>query len=385
MKRHSQPDTTSSQGAARHLLRGALLAAFVSCAFVSGTAAEIGDHLLLQGLAVGQLHETDDDAYLLSSNEGETAGEAELLLWQALQFSPSFHLFAMEEMEYETEDGGEHNEELELFLLRYSRRSQSPFTLEAGKISTPIGSFPERRFADTNPLVGDPTTYVTDYPYGITASGRVSVFDYSASVVSLPLRNGVFSLEADHTARPALAAGITPIVGLRLGAFATRGTYLGDEISDFLPQGSRWRDFEQSVLGFEFHLTRGYLVLNGEFSASTYEIPARSATGHGQSWYLEGRYTLTPRLFTAVRLEQNYYPYLQPMSASYWVSSSVTLYDYEAGLGYRLTPWTLLKVSYREEIWDVDDSAKQYYPEGYAVAVQLSQRFDVLSWFNRNP
>jgi len=360
------------------------LALLLSCAFVSVAPAEIGDHLLLQGLAAGQLHETDDDAYLLSSNKGEAAGEADLLLWQALQFSPSLHLFSMENMSALSEDGGDYNGELELFLLRYSSRTQSPFTLEAGKITTPIGSFPERRFADTNPLIGDPATYLTDYPYGFVAYGRVSTFDYAASVMSLPLRNGAYSLDADHTPRPALAAGITPVVGFRLGAFATRGPYLSDEISDLLPPGSRWRDFDQNILGFEFHLTRGYLVLNGEFAASSYEIPTHSATEHGRSWYLEGRYTLTPRLFTALRLEQSDYPFLLPINMYYWVGEPVTLYDYEAGMGYRLTPWTLVKVSYREEIWDVDDSVKQYYPEGYAVAVQLSQRFDVLSWFDRN-
>ncbi len=365
---------------ARTVTRLALVLVSVAPAF-----AEIGDHLLLQGLATGQVHETDDDAYVLSSNDGEAAGEADILLWQALQLHPSLHVFAMEDLRAVSEDGGDAGATMDLFLLRWSRRSQNPFTLEAGKVATPIGSFPDRRFSDTNPLPGAPATYRTDYPYGIVAHGRASIFDYTASVLSLPLRNGAFALEADHTPRPAVGAGLTPLVGLRLGAFATQGPYLSREIEDFLPPGSRWRDFEQSVIGFELHLTRGYLVLNGEYSISSYEIPTHAATEHGKSWYLEGRYTHTPRVFTAVRFEQSDYPFMLPINMYFWIGEPVTLYDYEAGMGFRLTPWTLLKVSHREEIWDVDDSVRQYYPEGYAVTVQVSQRFDVLSWFDRRP
>ena len=57
--------------------------------------------------------------------------------------------------------------------------------------------------------------------------------------------------------------------------------------------------------------------------------------------------------------------------------------DAEAGLGWHLAPGAILKVSYRRDQWIVDEARKDMFPEGYALAAQLSYTFDVVSWFER--
>lgn len=381
----SKQPSAETRGA-RRIARGlaAVLAAAVLAA-APAAAGDLEDYLLFEGLAVGEGWETDGDSVLLSMNEGSPAGAADLHLWQAIQLHPSLHFFAMEELENQGGSGEGLETEVEMMLLRYSHRSTRPFSLEAGRVTTPIGSFPGRHLADVNPLIGRPAGYDLEYPLGVVARGVVSRFDYTVSVISLPLRDGRAMPEADDAPRPALAFGVAPLTGFRLGAFWTRGPYMGEGVEDMLPPGDRWRDYRQQVTGFELHFTRGYMVLNGEFAVSSFEVPAHRTKIHGKAWFLEGRYTLTPRLFAALRLEQSRYPFMRPISPTLWIARPVNLYDAEAGMGFRISPTTLLKVSYRREWWPVEESIKQYYPEGYAVAVQLSQKFDILSWPGRRP
>lgn len=378
MNRCRRTDTKAWQRPVRTVTLGALsVQLFLGLAGPTATA-DVRERLLIQGLAIGEAAETDSGSTLLSRNEGDPAVAGELLLWQAFEFHPSLHLFAQEEIE--SESGEDSEAEIEMFLLRFSHKN---FTVEAGHILTPIGSFARRHYADVNPLIGEPALYETGYPLGIVAVGAISRLDYRVAAVSKPYDTGAGLRSADHAPRPALGAGVTPITGFRLGTFYTRGPYLERDDNDMLPTGERWRDFDQEVLGFELHFTRGYLVTEGELTISSYEIPAQGPRFHGRAWYLEGRYTWTPRFFTAMRVGENTYPYLMPISPFFWVAAPVTVYDAEIGAGFRLSPTTLLKVSVRRDLWDLDPNFQDLYPDGYSVGIQVSHRFDVLSWFDR--
>lgn len=376
----SQPWPFESPAAAAKALAVLLAATALLCA---PAAAGVEDRVLVQGIAAGDMTDTDSDSYLLSRDRGDTVGDADLLTWQAFQFRPGLHLLAMEHLQASTEEGSRSTGEVDLLYLRYSRRSNAPVTVEAGRINMPVGLFSRKYFPDVNPLIGEPTTYAAGYPLGVQVTGKLSRLDYNAAVMSLPPQSTIVVPEPDDAFRPALGFGVTPMPGLRFGAYATKGPYLADSISAMLPAGSSWREFDQRILGFEVQCTIGYMVMEGELSYSAFEIPAVAGEVHGRAWYLENRYTWTPRIFSAVRLEENTYPFILPLSPSFWIGRPVRSYDAEAGIGYRLNPSTLVKVSYRREFWDVEDSIKQYYPEGYAVAAQLSHRFDVFSWFDR--
>lgn len=339
------------------------------------------ERLIVGGLLDGEAWNTDSGSVLLSRNEGKTAGVGRLRLWEGVEIAPGFHFFALEEFENEGE--GEASNEFDQAFLRYDFRAPLRLRIEAGRIAAPVGSFAARHASNVNPLVGEPDTYDVGYPYGLQLSAVASYFDFRVAVVSLPLVNGKYVPKPTAAYRPAINIGVTPVTGLRFGAFATRGPYLNRHLQDLIPAGAGWRDFEQQILGFEVQFSRGYLEINGELALSGYEVPTQTAAVHGKAAYLDVKYTWSPRFFTAIRLEQNSYVFVRPISSSFWLGRPVNFYDAEAGLGYRLGPDTLVKVSYRRDHWSVDDSLKPFLPNGHALALQLSHSFDVLSWFER--
>ena len=91
---------------------------------------------------------------------------------------------------------------------------------------------------------------------------------------------------------------------------------------------------------------------------------------NGLSYYLEGKYTWSPRIFTALRLEENNYAFIQPVGRGAWFTRSVQMLNGEVGAGYRFSTDFLLKTSYRRDRWPPDLAA--FLPNGHAFAVQLS-------------
>ena len=111
---------------------------------------------------------------------------------------------------------------------------------------------------------------------------------------------------------------------------------------------------------------------------------ARDAVS-GFTYYGEAKYTFSPRFFLAARAERNKYPFIRPTSSATWVANLTDFVDGEVGGGYRLAASTLFKVSVRGDRWWVRSGATGFRGQGgHAIAVQLSQAFDVLNWFARN-
>ena len=83
------------------------------------------------------------------------------------------------------------------------------------------------------------------------------------------------------------------------------------------------------------------------------------------------------------RAERNDYPFIRGFGAT-WVARLTDFVDGEFGLGYRLSAATLLKSSVRVDRWWVSPTATGFRGQGGpAFALQISQSFDVVSWFAR--
>ena len=285
--------------------RGALLIAALLM-FYAAPARSQDDKVLVQGLFDAEVWKTDSGSRLLSKNDGDTAPAGRLRLWAVGEFLPGLQGFVVAR----GEDGsgsyeGERQGRIEQAALRYTFRAPLRLVLEAGRIVTPLGNFPRRRLSTTNPLIGSPDSYDVSYPLGVQAGGQVSRFDYRVALLDLPLINEKYVPEPGTILRPALALGITPRTGLRLGGYATRGPYLNRDLDLFLPAGAGWRDFEQRIVGADIQFSRGYLELNGDFARSSYDVPAQARAVRGKAYFIEPKYTWTPRFFTALRLERN--------------------------------------------------------------------------------
>jgi hypothetical protein len=226
-------------------------------------------------------------------------------------------------------------------------------------------------------LIGNPDLYPVDYPWGFKVSGVAGLVDYRLAAVDRPVSNRKYLPRGGTRARLVSGAGVTPTAGLRLGASYTAGSYLSGDVTASLPSGSTWNQFGQSVLSFDAAFSRGYLELRAEAALSSYEVPGHENAVDGAAFYLEGKYTWTPRFFTAVRLERNKYAFIRPLSGTAWMGVATTFSDGELGVGYRLGPRTLAKASLRLDSWDVPPARRSVLPNGHAVALQISHGFDL--------
>jgi hypothetical protein len=349
---------------------------------VGHAEAQVADRVVVKGLQDLEFFETDSDSRLLSRNDGDGAGAGRLRLWAASDFTHGFEAVLLGALE-----GGKANDEsgtrgrIEQGFLRYVSSGKAPLMVDVGRVVVPVGNFSKRYLSNVNPLIGTPDSYDVSYPEGLVVTGKASFFDYRLAVIDRPLANKKYVPESDIALHPAVDVGFTPITGLRLGGYFTQGPYLGHSVEPMLLAGERWSDFDQRVTGLEVEFSHGYFELNGDIAFSTYEVPTHANLSRGQAWFLEPKYTWTPRLFAALRLEKNDYPYISPVDSTDWIAQNVTFHDVEAGLGWRFTPDLVLKASYRRDQWNVSGAMKSFFPNGYSVALQLSYGFDVRSWF----
>jgi hypothetical protein len=187
-------------------------------------------------------------------------------------------------------------------------------------------------------------------------------------------------------ARPAIGGGVTPFTGFRIGASATAGPYLGSDDAVFIAGGD-WRRYKQHVVAADMQVSREYFEANAELARASYDVPDRAEPAVGLTWYVETKYTFTPRFYAAVRVERNDYPYIAPLvtpfSSPIWIASNSDFTDVEVGGGFRVTSSTLLKLSVRADHWVPNPNPNAPTASGRALAMQLSQTFDVIDLMAR--
>jgi hypothetical protein len=328
------------------------------------------------------LWKTDDGSVLLSRNEGEAAMLGRLRMFGGIEFGPIVQIVGIGTLvggkARQEEDEDDVAVELEQLALRVSPGATSPVLFEAGRLPSPVGAFTARRFSNINPLIGEPDAYgALAYPWGAQVSATVSRFDLRAAMLDKPVVNPRYTPLPGAYMRPHVAAGWSPATGLRIGASYTAGPYLGPDEEALIPAGHSWKDYDQRVIGGEIQFSRGYFEWNGEVALSHYEVANGADPIDGVAYYGEFKYTWTPRFFTALRLEQNDYPFIMPISPDFWVARKANFYDGEIGVGYRLGAGTLVKLGYRRDVWTVDEDIRPFLPDGYSFSTQISQTFDL--------
>jgi hypothetical protein len=341
------------------------------------------ERFLIQGIFDGELYKTSDDSGLLSRDGGDLSALGRLQLWSAFQISRGWQIYAMGELETDDSSGKRVTEaELEQVAFRYTNPSAAYF-VEAGKLLSPLNAYSARQLSTTNPLIGQSYIYSSSYPWGLQAAGSSGRLDYRAALLDRPDINPELSpIVPDPAFRPALGFGVTPITGLRFGVSWTKGPYLNSQLNSQLPPGVSWRDFDLRIAGFDFQFSRGYFELNGQLVFSEYEVPFGYENPDYMSYYLELKYTWTPRLYGALRFQSLETAYGDSGDYLYQADDTDRLSDLEIGLGYRFNPNILLKIAYRTDHWNVNP--EPYYPmsNGHSVGIQLSCFFDLGLWLS---
>jgi hypothetical protein len=242
--------------------------------------------------------------------------------------------------------------------VEYERPGRVGVRFDAGYIVSPVGLGMMDTRPSVNPLILPHLSYVTPmaplepggtvvwpiastYPLGgeVTLSG--SKWDARAAVVdSAPARIFVINNTSQNpAATPTFeaGAGITPKIGLRVGASFAHGDYATG--SELKPASSDGR--AMTLTGVEGEYTVGYTRLAGEFTRSRFDTGTRG-TVTAYEWFLQGTQTLAPRWFLAARQEGT----SAPPSFSSSTPDRQYFHTTEAGVGYRLTPEFTLHTSF---------------------------------------
>jgi hypothetical protein len=132
-------------------------------------------------------------------------------------------------------------------------------------------------------------------------------------------------------------AGFTPRIGLRFGGAVSYGPYATvDEVRD-KTRGDRMA----TLLQVEGEWSFGYTRIAGEWIWTRRELATNDARVRG-GW-IEGVQTLTPRVFVALRYDEQWTHWTSPndlAARDEWYRRT------EAAVGFRLLPEVTLRASY---------------------------------------
>ncbi|MDB4908511.1 MAG: hypothetical protein JWO05_3295 [Gemmatimonadetes bacterium] len=337
----------------------------------------------LQGIVDLEGWSTDSASSLLVRNAGKPGALARLDLWTALQPGKGFVLFG--EMQVEGGNARAEAEKFELYFEHYGVRwsPSSRLVVDAGKMPYPMGTFAARRFSNRNPLIGAPDGYPLQYPYGLQVAGEANRLDWHAAVVSMPVFHEGYAPDPSPRARPVVGVGITPVTGFRVGVSFTQGSYLSHDLQPAQLNGRAWSDYSQQLVAGELLFERGYSETHAEVGHVRNQVPFKPDIT-GLNWYVESRYAFGPRVFGAVRVERNDYPFIAAFGGPAWTARRTDFVNGEVGGGYRFTAATLVKLSVRADRWWLEPDQREFrLPGGYAVAMQLSHSFDVMDWVGK--
>jgi hypothetical protein len=241
--------------------------------------------------------------------------------------------------------------------VRYERPGTIGLRVDAGQFSGPVGlSLLENR-PDKNPVVsqhstlylpipryeaGTPSTNLlaAAYPFGAKVTVSGAKWDARAGVIdSSPVRGRSFFGANRPPRMPnfVAGAGFTPYIGLRFGAAMATGPYAAESEVINKSRGDR----HASLMQVEGEWAFGYTRIAGEFLWTTRELATADSRVDG-GW-IEATQTLTPRLFAAVRYDDQWTEWT---SVADLRERHEPYRRFESTLGFRLTPELTLRGSY---------------------------------------
>ena len=272
---------------------------------------------------------------------------------------------------------GEWNRQIWVAALRYEHAGDVGVRIEGGYIPSPIGLANLTLRPHLNPTIAQPAELFTSipslefrgprvnllsglYPLGAQATVSAGHWDARAAVMDTsPLRlRRVFSpANPPRFANVVLGGGVTPIVGLRIGASVTQGGWLRAGESPTVTANRSAR-----VVTIESELAFRHTSLASEWVHDALETSFGDRTAAG--WYVQGAQTLAPRWFVAGRVEQ--IRTTLPLD----VRLEQTFKATEQTLGFRISPDITLRVSHR--------AIERFGVNGFGHTAAVS-----LVWFKR--
>jgi len=270
------------------------------------------------------------------------------------------------------------------YLLRYLPFADARLSIQAGKFATVFGNWVPRHDSWQNPFVTEPLPYgnftpITDqsapdsrqaflarrnrplqkdvwvpiiwgpsYASGAAIFGTLAKLDYAFEVKNAALSSRVdFWDGADQgwehpTFTGRIGTRINP--AWNIGASLSYGSYLAPPADPTLDPGTGRGDFRQITIGQDVSFVWHHWQVVAEAIEARFEVP-RVGNADTISYYLEAKCKLTPRLFAALRWNQQLYgtvPDEQGLPAQW----GQDIWRIESALGYRFSRHLQAKLQY---------------------------------------
>lgn len=304
-----------------------------------------------------------------------------LSLFLDAQFGPNVYLFVQTRVDtgFDPSDLGTQWRADE-YALRLTPWRDGRFNLQVGKFSTVVGGWVERHLSWDNPFVNAPLPYETPtlvsdmelpvtgqsfrdvprfdkyeflpvlwgpvYAAGVSAAGRIGMFEYAAELKNAPVASRPETWDDYRFDHPTvdLRVGLRPNEAWRFGFSAAEGAYLSPDARPLPSSEGGFAEYRQFVLGQDISYARGHLQLWAEAFEARFEVP-RLGNADVFTYYMEGKYKITPQLFAALRWNQEFFfsgrdPSGQAVAKPHDVSRV------DVALGYRFTAHSQLKLQY---------------------------------------
>jgi hypothetical protein len=266
----------------------------------------------------------------------------------------------------------------EYLAIRIANITPLGLNLQVGRFDLPFCNLGERRYPRRNPFYGLPLiheyrTALSDnvttesdllarrgagmgmrvldkgiYDLGFMASGSAGILDYAFALSTGTVSATTYSPGNTNSQFSTIfRLAVTPATGLTIGAAYACGAYL-EEQSPGAVRVVNPGDFIQKSLEGDLEYSYGHLILNAEGVYTVYPVPFefRDEQLKVLGYNIEGKYTLIPRLFVALRVgglrfgDVQLGPAVQP-----W---DYDVDEFEGSLGYFLDRDVLCKVVRRE-------------------------------------
>ncbi len=241
--------------------------------------------------------------------------------------------------------------------LRYERPGRIGLRFDAGQLASPVGlSILENR-PNRNPVVsqhstlylpvvrfeaGTPTNFLlaASYPFGAQVMASATKWDVRAAITdSSPVRGRGFfgDNKPPRMANVMFGGGITPTIGLRLGASFARGGYAAAREVRDPSRGDRLA----SLVQVEGEWSFGHTRVAGEWLWTSREMAVGSARVDG-GW-IEATRKLSPRWFAATRYDDQRTEWTSVVDQGWRREPYRRL---ESTLGFRAAPEVTVRASY---------------------------------------
>jgi hypothetical protein len=305
-----------------------------------------------------------------------------LIIFLDVQTGPAIYFFAQSRVDRGF-DPGDHGANLRLdeCALRLTPWDDGGLTVQIGKFATVIGNWIPRHLSWDNPFINAPLPYenvtpISDktapasaadflnrfdsakyefnpviwgpsYSSGVSVSGRLGLIDYAAEMknCSVSARPASWNLPATGLDHPSFDSrvGFRPNVMWNFGLSVSSGTYLRPEAAPTLPHNRDIGDYRELLVGQDISFAWRHLQLWAEFYEVQFQVP-RIGDANTFAYYFEGKYKFTPRLFGALRWNQQLFNHVNRGPVQTLWAEDVGRID--PAIGYRFTSQTQLKLQY---------------------------------------